>query len=97
MASLRKLLDRKNPCLFKVRQNVAAYNLVIIWMPGKIHFIGDALSRYPVFAPEAEEQGKAELDAECVSFATDVRKEPSFRFIFECAKTDDYCQVVVAS
>ena len=45
---------------------MSAYNFSVIWTPGKIHFIADALSRYPMFAPEAEDQGIAEIDAEYV-------------------------------
>ena len=29
-------------------------------------------------------------------FATDVRREPSFNFMFLCAKSDDYRQLVAA-
>ena len=66
-----------------VQQYVSVYNFNVVWMLGKIHFIVDALSRYPVFTPEVEDWGIAEIDAVYVHFAMDMRWG-LFNFMFVC-------------
>ena len=54
------MADIANPRLLRLRLKTTQYNLDIEWTEGKTHYIADALSRYPVFAPDA---GSKDLDS----------------------------------
>ena len=38
----------------RMREKTLPYSFTVTWVPGKTHYIADALSRYPVFQPEAD-------------------------------------------
>ena len=38
----------------RMREKILPYSFMVTWVPGKTHYIADALSRYPVFEPEAD-------------------------------------------
>ena len=38
----------------RMREKILPYSFTVTWVPGKTHYIADALSRYPVFQPEAD-------------------------------------------
>jgi hypothetical protein len=44
----------ENPRLMRMREKLMHYNMDVKWVEGKTHFIADALSRAPVFAPCTE-------------------------------------------
>ena len=48
----KDIFDLASPHLQRLREKVAMYSFVVRWVPGKTHFIADALSRAPLFAPE---------------------------------------------
>ena len=54
----KSLQDITNPRLQRLRECLAAYNLEAIWRQGKLHAIADALSRYPVEEPTAEDKAE---------------------------------------
>ena len=37
-----------------MREKVAKYSFDVNWVPGKTHYIADALSRAPLFSPQEE-------------------------------------------
>ena len=37
-----------------MREKILPCSFTVTWVPGKTHYIADALSRYPVFQPEAD-------------------------------------------
>ena len=43
-----------------MREKVAKYSFEVNWVPGKTHYIADALSRVPLFSPQ--EQPDLEID-----------------------------------
>ena len=54
----------ENPRLQRLRMKISGYNFTLEWKAGKTNLVADALSRYPVFGPEAgdedlREAGKA--------------------------------------
>ena len=49
----KDLGDISNPRLQRIRMKTLGFNFRIEWREGKTHYIADALSRYPVFNPEA--------------------------------------------
>ena len=61
------------------------YSFVVRWVPGKTHFIADALSRAPLFAPE-ELPG---LDIDTAISCLAVTSQPSLSSIY-AAIDDDY-------
>ena len=48
----KDIFDLASPRLQRLREKVAMYSFLVRWVPGKTHFIADALSRAPLFAPE---------------------------------------------
>ena len=42
-----------NPRLLRMREKLMPYCFTTKWVPGKDHKIADALSRFPVFSPDA--------------------------------------------
>ena len=51
----KDLGDITNPRLQRIRMKTLGFNFRIEWREGKTHYIADALSRYPVFNPEASD------------------------------------------
>lgn len=50
----KPLPDIDNPRLQRFRERVAGFHMSVTWVPGKIHLVADALSRYPVFQPQSD-------------------------------------------
>ncbi|PCJ22642.1 MAG: hypothetical protein COA94_08945, partial [Rickettsiales bacterium] len=42
-----------NARLLRIREKLVNFTFDIVWTPGKVHFIADALSRSPIFHPDA--------------------------------------------
>ena len=40
-----------NQRLIRIREKLLDFSFTVTWVPGKTHYIADALSRYPVFGP----------------------------------------------
>ena len=40
--------------IMRMREKILPYSFSVTWVPGKTHYIADALSRYPVFQPDAD-------------------------------------------
>lgn len=51
----KHLGDITNPRLQRLREKIIEYPIKLVWQPGKIHFLADAISRNPVFPPTTEE------------------------------------------
>ena len=64
-----------------MREKILPYSFSVTWVPGKTHYIADALSRYPVFQPEADHiptedavvclQATANTSLKCITSAID--------------------------
>ena len=50
----KSLHELDNQRLMRMREKILPYSFSVTWVPGKTHYIADALSRYPVFQPEAD-------------------------------------------
>ena len=45
----------ENARLMRMREKIQEFTFEVKWVQGKTHYIADALSRSPIFAPEEEE------------------------------------------
>ena len=52
--------DVCNPRLGRIREKLMPYKFKVQWVPGKHHYIADALSRAPLFVKDAEEEQEDE-------------------------------------
>ena len=72
-----------------MREKVAKYSFEVNWVPGKTHYIADALSRALLFSPQ--EQPDLEIDTAITCLV--ATSHPSMDVI-SCAVDDDYRALV---
>ena len=72
-----------------MREKVAKYSFDVNWVPGKTHYIADALSRAPLFSPQ--EQPDLDIDTAITCLA--ATSHPSLSVITK-AIDDDYRSLV---
>ena len=86
----KDIFDLASPHLQRLREKVAMFTFDVHWVPGKTHFIADALSRAPLFA--AEDLPGLEIDTaiSCLSQTSQL----SIRNIYD-AIDDDYNQLII--
>ena len=51
-----KNLDQLSPRLQRMRMKLLAFNFSVVWIPGKLNYAADALSRAPVRKADNEEE-----------------------------------------
>ena len=51
----KTIYDLPNPRLQRMREKLSGYNFDVKWVPGKTHWIADALLRAPLFSAQEEE------------------------------------------
>ena len=87
----KDLQDITNTRLQRLRERLTDYSFTVNWVPGKTHQIADALSRAPVFEPDATVTPSSE--ATCNS----VRITRSLQKLVEAAHVDkDYQEMIKA-
>ena len=77
----KSLHELDNQRLMRMREKILPYSFSVTWVPGKTHYIADALSRYPVFQPEADHiptedaviclQATADTSLKCITDSID--------------------------
>ena len=88
------LADITNPRLQKIRMKTLRFSFNLEWHQGKTHFIADALSRYPVFAPDA---GDDEIDAAHIACCRRVQESTPCSSIIDAVQMDEkYLRIVEA-
>ena len=85
----KDIFDLASPRLQHLREKIAMYSFQVCCVPGKTHFIADALSRALIFAPEKLPGLDIDTAISCLMQAS----QPSLRVIYT-AVDDDYCQLV---
>ena len=85
----KDLFALASPRLQRMREKVANYSFEVNWVPGKTHYIADALSRAPLFLPQ--EQPDLEIDTAITCLV--ATSHPSMDIISR-AVDDDYRALV---
>lgn len=88
----KPLLDIENHRLQRLREKVLGYSFDIVWSPGKVHYIADALSRAPHFEPEQMES----VFCNAV-LAVSIRDDPALQEIYDAALEDKNYQLIIAA
>ena len=98
----KPIRDVENLRLQKTRERMMQYNIIIKWVPGKTHYVADALSRQPLFNVMDDEEdtcsGVEEFHLRKVSYSSHgkAREDKKLDMMFDMAKEDSYQQVVTA-
>ena len=85
----KDLFALASPRLQRMREKVAKYSFDVNWVPGKTHYIADALSRAALFSP----QEQPDLGTDTVITCLVATLHPSMAVI-SCALDDDYRALV---
>ena len=85
----KDIFDLASPCLQRLREKIAMYSFQICWVPGKTHFIADALSHAPLFAPEELPGLEIDTAISCLLQTS----QPSLQIIYD-AIDEDYLQLI---
>ena len=51
----RELVDIKNPSILNLTQKTLWWRFSVEYVPGKDHYVADAMSRFPTEKPEGDE------------------------------------------
>jgi len=88
----KTIYDLPNPRLQRMREKLGGYSFSVDWIPGKIHYIADALSRAPYFSPEEESDMQVDTALSCLTSTQD----PAMKILQVCIDKDyaDFCRDV---
>ena len=79
----KDIFDLASPRLQRLREKITMYHFQVRWVPGKTHFIADALSRAPLFAPEELPDLEIDTAISCLAKTS----QPSLNIV--CTAIDD--------
>ena len=85
----KDIFDLASPRLQRPREKVAMYCFNVRWVPGKTHYIADALSRAPLFAPEELPDLEIDTAVSCLASTS----HPSLNIVY-AAIDEDYTQLI---
>ena len=85
----KDIFDLASPRLQRLREKVAMYCFNVRWVPGKTHYIADALSRAPLFAPEELPGLEIDTTVSCLASTS----HPSLNLVY-AAIDEDYTQLI---
>ena len=88
----RDLDSIQNQRLQRISARLLGYNFKVRWIPGKNQVVADALSRYPVFQPEGEEQADVLVQVLRVH-----EMDPALKIISDAAEKDEEYQQICAA
>ncbi len=83
----------ENPRLQRLRMKLSPYSFTLRWTAGKQHELADALSRYPVFQPQAEDPELAAANRSIVKKVVDTTPCGP---ILKAASDDAYRRIIQA-
>ena len=73
-----------------MREKIIEFTFEVSWVEGKTHYIADALSRAPVFAPEEEE-----FTIDCaITHFRQIKEESQIMHTFAGLQQEEYTQLI---
>ena len=84
----KDLFEIPNPRLQRIREKLVEYNMVVKWVPGKSHFIADALSRAPLFSPPSHDEDEFTIDTARSCLTQLVGKNHELNLILDSLDSD---------
>ena len=85
----KDIFDLASPRLQRLREKVTMYCFNVRWVPGKTHYIADALSCAPLFAPEELPDLEIDTAVSCLANTS----HPSLNIVY-AAVDEDYNQLI---
>ena len=85
----KDIFDLTSPHLQRLCEKVAMYCFTVRWVPGKTHYIADALSRAPLFAPEELPDLEIDTAVSCLAHTS----HPSLKLVY-AAIDEDYTRLI---
>ena len=84
--------------LQRIREKLVKYNMTVKWVPGKSHFIADALSRAPLFSPPSPDEDEFTINTARSCLTQVVEKNHELKLILDSLDSDyiQFRQYVVA-
>ena len=84
----KDLFEIPNPRLQRIREKLVEYNMTVKWVPGKSHFIADALSRAPLFSPPVPDEEEFTIDTARSCLTQVVEKNNELKLILDSLDSD---------
>ena len=77
----------------RMREKIIEFTFEVRWVEGKTHYIADALSRAPVFAPEEEE-----FTINCaITHCRQIKERSEIMHTFAGLQQEEYTQLIEAT
>ena len=84
----KDLFEIPNPRLQWIRVKLVEFNITVKWVPGKSHFIADALSRAPLFSPPTPDEEEFTIDTARSCLIQVVEKNHELKLILDSLDSD---------
>ena len=84
----KDLFEIPNPRLQRIREKLVEFNMTVKWVPGKSHFIADALSRAPLFSPPTPDEEEFTIDTARSYLTQMVEKNHELELILDSLDSD---------
>ena len=91
--------DVTNPRLAKCRERMMPYAMSLRWVPGKTHYVADALSRSPMWDTMKEDEDPMNEVNKCLKMFSShfyARNDMKLNDLFNAAKDEEYQDIVTA-
>ena len=89
----KQLSQLENNRLMRMREKIIEFTFEVRWVEGKTHYIADALSRAPVFAPEEEE-----FTIDCaITHCRQIKERSEIMHTFAGLQQEEYTQLIEAT
>ena len=89
----KQLSQLENNRLMRMREKIIEFTFEVRWVEGKTHYIADALSRAPVFAPEEEE-----FTIDCaITHCRQIKEGSEIMHMFAGLQQEEYRQLIEAT
>ena len=84
----KDLFEIPNPRLQRIREKLVEYNMTVKWVPGKSHYIADALSQVPLFNSHSHDEDEFTIDTARMCLTQLVEKNHELNLILDNSDAD---------